>query len=514
MRDDTGTASELDKLRDATPIVLSIAAPLDSAREMIRRRYMYPDAQTIHHQQATFHVWTGTHYVEAAPEEIRAHVYDFLDGAQRKNEDDKLVPFNPNKTKVANVLEALAASAQLDGSTRAPAWLDDKPHPSASDILACANGLVHLPARVLLPHSPVFFGVNAVDYAYDATAGEPKAWLKFLGSIWSGDQQSIDTLQELFGLLLTADTSHQKAFLIVGPKRSGKGTVARVLTALLGKENVAGPTLSGLSQNFGLAPLIGKPLAIISDARLGGRADAQTIAERILAITGEDSLSIDRKFRDAWTGRLSTRFLILTNELPKLQDTSGALASRFIVLRLTKSFFGKEDLALTQRLVIELPAILQWAMVGRDRLAKRGHFEQPKSARQAVTELEDLASPISAFLRDRCVIGTGSTVECEKLYAAWSTWCTEQHRDHPGTVQTFGRNLRTAVPDLGITQPRDENDKRTRCYEGVGLIDPPKPLPRGDNPADPSEDPDPGEPPPGRFPPDGSWHDDGRGPAW
>jgi hypothetical protein len=44
------------------------------------------------------------------------------------------------------------------------------------------------------------------------------------------------------------------------------------------------------------APLIGKSLAIISDARLGGCMDAQVIVERLLAITGEDTLSIDRKW--------------------------------------------------------------------------------------------------------------------------------------------------------------------------------------------------------------------------
>lgn len=57
--------------------------------------------------------------------------------------------------------------------------------------------------------------------------------------------------------------------MIVGPKRSGKGTIARVLTHMLGRDNVANPTLSGLSSQFGLAPLIDKRAAIISDARLG-----------------------------------------------------------------------------------------------------------------------------------------------------------------------------------------------------------------------------------------------------
>ncbi|MCZ6737546.1 MAG: hypothetical protein O7B77_06175, partial [Actinobacteria bacterium] len=50
-----------------------------------------------------------------------------------------------------------------------------------------------------------------------------------------------------FGYALTQDTRQQKLFLIVGPKRSGKGTIARVLTAMVGADNVCNPTLASLS---------------------------------------------------------------------------------------------------------------------------------------------------------------------------------------------------------------------------------------------------------------------------
>ena len=69
---------------------------------------------------------------------------------------------------------------------------------------------------------------------------------------------------------LTGDTRQQKALLIVGPKRSGKGTIGRILTHLVGTGNVAGPTISGLARVFGLQPLIGKSVAIVSDARFAG----------------------------------------------------------------------------------------------------------------------------------------------------------------------------------------------------------------------------------------------------
>ena len=314
-----------------------------------------------------------------ADEGMRAALYRFLDLALRKD-GESVAPFDPDRRKVADVLEATRAEAQLAATVRAPAWLDAEDHYAADEILPCANGLLHMPSRDLLALTPAFFAVNAVVFAYDPDAPEPREWLAFLTSLWPDDQEAISTLQEVFGLMLTAETRYEKILMLVGPKRSGKGTVARILRALRGHASVAGPTLSGLGGHFGMEGLIDKPVAIISDARIGSRSDLHIITERLLSISGEDALSVPRKNRYDWNGKLPTRFLILTNELPKLVDASGALASRFLLLVLTRSFFGREDLALTERLLGELPGILNWALEGRDRLFGRGFFLQPESA--------------------------------------------------------------------------------------------------------------------------------------
>lgn len=218
-----------------------------------------------------------------------------------------------------------------------------------------------------------------------------------------------------------------------------------------------------------MEPLIGKRAGIISDARLGGKADLPIIAERLLSITGEDSITVDRKFKKAWTGRMQIRFLVLTNELPRLADASGALVSRFIVLMLQQSFLGREDHGIEARLLRELPAILNWAIAGLMRLRERGYFIMPKSSKEAVNDLEDLASPIGAFLRERCVVQQGRSVGAGRLYKAWCEWCKTQGRDYSGTVQTFGRDLRSAVPGLKTTNVRTAGGERVRTYEGVGL---------------------------------------------
>ncbi len=93
------------------------------------------------------------------------------------------------------------------------------------------------------------------------------------------------------------------------------------------------------------------------------------IAERLLSISGEDHQGVPRKFLSSYyNGPLQVRFVIISNELPRISDASGALPSRFIMLVLKKSFLGHEDHGLTSRLLGELPGILNWSLAGLDRL--------------------------------------------------------------------------------------------------------------------------------------------------
>jgi putative DNA primase/helicase len=142
--------------------------------------------------------------------------------------------------------------------------------------------------RELLPHDPHFFTMNCLPLEYDPAAPKPSRWLKFLEEVFPRDEEAEDCLQEMFGYLLTAHTRQHKLFLLVGPKRGGKGTIVFVLSELLGPENVVYPTLKSLTGEFGRWPLIDKKLAVIADARLGPKADAHAVAEHMLSISGGD----------------------------------------------------------------------------------------------------------------------------------------------------------------------------------------------------------------------------------
>jgi putative DNA primase/helicase len=436
-----------------------------------------------------WHQWDSAAYRVLSAKEVLARLtqavkseFDrqyFQRAAQAQAEADgkKAPPVAQRVTTklMADVHQALAGLTLLGREVQPPAWLSGRGPFLAHEVLAAPNALVHLPTFVqggsVYSCAPTldFFSFNSLDYDFSPLAPEPREWLVFLRQLWFDEMDNVEALQEWLGYLLTADTRQQKILLLVGPRRSGKGTLARVLRGLVGAANVAGPTLSSLSQNFGLQPLLDKTVAIISDARLGGRTDAAAVAERLLAISGEDAITVDRKNLAAVTAKLQVRFVLLANELPRVNDPSGALASRMILLRLTESWLGREDHQLTERLLAELPGILLWAIAGWKRLWQRGHFLQPQAGQELLEELEDLGSPMRVFLRECCVVESVAEMSAEDGFARWRWWCDTKGKKEPGTEQTFGRDLLAAVPAVRRKKAR-EGEKRYLVYQGLRLL--------------------------------------------
>jgi putative DNA primase/helicase len=451
-----------------TPI-LEPSKPMRIAQRFVEDCYSAVGTRTLHRHTGVFYHWNGTHYPEASDDTVRTEVYWYLEKAKKNTDKGSIVPFNPTQAVVNKVMDALKAVVHLPDDTTAPAWLDERANPAARDIMVCSNGLLNILSRELLPHDPVFFSHNSLDFSFDAKAPKPAEFMKFLDSIWGQDPEAISCLQEFMGYFVSGNTHLQKILLMVGPKRSGKGTLARVIEKLIGVTNVCSPTLGSFSSGFPLQPLLGKMLAIISDARLGSQADQKAITENLLRISGEDAVNVNRKFLTDWSGHLPTRFMIITNELPRLADASGALASRFHPIVMTKSFFGKEDLELADRLMGELPSILNWSLDGWERLKKRKYFILPKSSKESVAELEELSSPISAFVSDECIVGQKQSTSVDEIYRRWQEWCRDQGRNYSVPKATFGRDLHAALPEIRKTRPRKNARFRIWMYEGIGL---------------------------------------------
>lgn len=452
-------------------------SPLRLAEHFLNEKFVMGGVLNLHRWNQEFYAWENGGYIRMDDERLQSMIWNHLDRLRKPSLDDdtrrptgQVEKIKVNSTTVKEVYAALiGCDILIDGTP--PFWIDGEIDPDPKNLISFENGYIDSTSEnpSVISASPLLFTLNHLKFTFNPWAARPEKWLAFLDKLWPDDAQSIEVLGEWFGYCLSYQTSLQKMLLLIGPKRGGKGTIARVLAELVGSGNVCAPTLGSLAMNFGLWPLIGKSLAIIGDARLSGRVDSSIIIERLLSISGEDAQTIDRKNKSPITMKLGTRFMLISNELPRFPDASGAIASRFVVLNLTRSWFGQEQQNLYEELVEELPGITLWALEGLRRLRSRGRFVTPDASAYAVSDLEELSSPISAWIEECCVFGEGRRIIIKELFSSWAAWCEQNSRRDTGSIQSFARDLRAKMPEIQSPPRPLINGKRERVYEGVDL---------------------------------------------
>jgi putative DNA primase/helicase len=436
------------------------AQPLRVARELVGRMPQTDGEAHWSWWRNDFYQWRGAHWEPAEQPVIEHWLYRQTGDAEylvpkKVKEGEKpefeATPWAPTRKKITDLTHALGVGTlQRFGD-------EDK-------VLATANGVIVNGA--LQPHRPSRFNLFSMPFDYDPNATAP-GWDAFLEAVLPGDRQAKEFLAEWFGYVLSGRTDQQKMAALIGEKRSGKGTIARVLSGLVGAGNVTGLNLNLLPGTFGMEPLVGRALGIAGDVRWASRNIADAIPI-LLGIIGEDAVSVPRKNRGAWHGTLGIRFMLMSNDTPTFSDKSGALGGRMVFVRFDQSFYGREDTSLTDKLLHELPGIFNWALDGLDRLNGRGRFTEPDSGAGERDAQRRLADPVGAFLDDWCVMGPECSITLDHLYEKYKHWCESEGRTRDSTTkEVFSRDLRTRVPGLVVDRER-VNGKRVRMLRGVG----------------------------------------------
>jgi hypothetical protein len=141
------------------------------ARLYARQKCHHPQGFVLRFWRGEWHAWTDNAYRPRPTVEVRAGLSDVIkdefdrvnlaemrdyqwranEGKLKRGEDVPTVR-KVTQTLVGNVLQALTGLAVLPADTRQPAWRDGEVPLKADEVLAAANGLVHLPSYVRREH--------------------------------------------------------------------------------------------------------------------------------------------------------------------------------------------------------------------------------------------------------------------------------------------------------------------------------------------------------------------------
>jgi putative DNA primase/helicase len=228
--------------------------------------------------------------------------------------------------------------------------------------LNTAAGTLDLRSWHSQPANPKDRITKVTGCGYDPTATcEP--WERFLEQTLP-DKEIRGFLRRLMGLSLVGKQIEHVLPILTGSGRNGKGVFVRTIGAAFGDYAIeAEPELllaRDRAHPTGQLDLRGARLATCQETDEGKRLAVATVKR----LTGGDPIRA-RAMRQDFVQFLPSHMpMIITNHLPNVPADDPALWARLLVVPFDVSFLDREDTGLGDRLELDLPGVLAWAVAG------------------------------------------------------------------------------------------------------------------------------------------------------
>jgi P4 family phage/plasmid primase-like protien len=294
--------------------------------------------------------------------------------------------------------------------------LEGKP---TEDYINFTNGMLEWKSGVLYPHDEKYLSTVQLPIAWitDATCPRFDAWLD---EVLSEDYQRL--VWQMLGYLLMSGNPLQVAFLFLGGGSNGKGTLLHVVSAMLGKENIANIDLDDLTGNrFAGARLYGRT------ANIAGDIDAtfQEHTGKFKKVTGEDDIYAENKgitgfFFENWAVPLFS-----ANKEFGSADVTHGYTRRWQIVRFERSFEGRERIVhFYKRFLPELSGVAAKAVVAlRELMEDRWFYDggEVKAGKDAFVENLD---QVRQWISECTTPEPDGSESRSLLYKSYTWWAT------------------------------------------------------------------------------------------
>ena len=296
-------------------------------------------------------------------------------------------------------------------------------------------------------HSPLLNSTNHVGYNYDPSAKCP-LWEKTLMQIFLGDVDVIESFREMFGcfLLHGKGKAMDKLFILYGSGSNGKSLCTNVIRDVLTEKNCSSKALCDIGKRFGLSTIYDRFVNISSE-------NEKVITDTAVfkALTSSDSVEIEKKYQDSYSAVPYVKLVCSTNKLPKFRDNSNGMIRRMHIFTFNAHFIDVEvgqnlrenecavDRLLFEKLHQERAGILNWALIGTQRLLKNDYkFSMPAAVRQYNESFVLNVNPVRVFADSCITVSTKNRIRTTDVLSQYIMWA----ETHGVKNQDFHSNQR------------------------------------------------------------------------
>lgn len=344
----------------------------------------------------------------------------------------------------------------------------------ARRLIGFRNGVLDTKTGTFSPHSKSYWLRTLCDVDFTPpVAGEtlethaPHFW-QWLDRAAGGSADKRDVILAALFMVLANRYDWQLFLEVTGPGGSGKSILAEIATMLAGEDNATSATIETLESPRERAALIGFSLIRLPDQEKWSGDGAG-----LKAITGGDAVSVDPKYRDAYSTHIPAVILAVNNNPMRFTDRSGGVSRRRVIIHFPEQIAPAErDPHLKDKIARELAVIVRQLMQRfSDPMTARTLLQSQQNSDEALSIKRD-ADPAFDFCgylealpdADGMYMGNANIVPRQPrvyLYHAYLVYMEAHGYKNTLSLTMFGKGLSAMLKEYGLNY-----DKR-RTNQGM-----------------------------------------------
>lgn len=298
------------------------------------------------------------------------------------------------------------------------------------------NGILNLKTREISEFSPDKIFFNKLPMEYNPKAICP-AIDKHFREVLS-TEEDVAVIEEIFGNVLIKDYRLEKAVMMLGAGRNGKGKTLELIKRFVGADNCSAVALKNMVEDgFFIKNMFGKLVNLSGDLSNTSLKETGCLRQLI----GRDIIQANRKNQEMIDFINYATIIFACNELPVVYDSTDGFWTKWILLTFPYKFITqKEYNSLSEEekenkkiidpehinkisTIEELSGLLNKALDGLDRTLKNDDYSYSVSSNEIKNFWIRKSDSFSAFCMDCIEIDYDNHISKKELRSKYSKYC-------------------------------------------------------------------------------------------
>ena len=336
-----------------------------------------------------------------------------------------------------------------------------------SDFRCFENILLNVKTFETKEHTPDELITSKIPVKYDPKLKEPpKRFLKFLKEVLERPEDIITVIEQFAYILIGNSMPFHKASIYYGSGRNGKSTLIKIMSAIIGEDNISNVSLHDLDNDrYSMSRLFGKLANIHSDI---SKKELNHTGNAKLAIAG-DMIEAQQKFQGRFKFSPFAKHIYSCNTMPEINEDTDAMWSRLIVTKFPNQFLGNKAIVDLDKIIIkeESELIIRMVLENLKTLIRNHGFRYEQSISDVRNIVKIQANKTIEFLEESVNKKPDLRCSTQLLYSKYVQWHIS-HGTRPKRTQEFTKELKQI---LGVMteRPSKNNPNRSTLWIGLGL---------------------------------------------